>query len=89
MPDYKTIILIIGILVLVVILTRKAILKQKQELINPVRPPKLKPMKKGEIDAADEQFEKQWKSLSYLLGSGCTWVTSIRLICQDAAPLPP
>jgi hypothetical protein len=68
MPDYKTIILIIGILVLVVILTRKAILKQKQELVNPVRPPKIKTLKKDEIDAADLQFEKQWKSLSYLLG---------------------
>ena len=47
MPDYKTIILVIGILVLVVLLTRKAILKQKQELINPVRPPKLKTNEKG------------------------------------------
>jgi hypothetical protein len=68
MPDYKTIILVIGILVLVVILTRKAILKQKQELLNPVRPPKIKPQKNGEIEIAEEQFDKQWKSLSYLLG---------------------
>ena len=47
MPDYKTIILIIGILVLVVILTRKAILKQKQELVNPGPPTQDQNLEKG------------------------------------------
>lgn len=66
MLDYKTIILVFGILVLAVIFIRKAILKQKQELENPVRPPKIQSKKKG-TELTDSQFEKQWKSMSYLL----------------------
>ncbi len=66
MIDYKTILLIVGILLLVVIFTRKAILKQKQVLENPVRPPKLQPKKQG-AELSDAQFERQWKSMSYLL----------------------
>ena len=66
MVDYKTIFLILGILFLVVIFTRKAILKQKQELEHPVRPPKIQPKKQG-LELSDVQFERQWKSMSYLL----------------------
>lgn len=64
--DFKTLILILGIILLVVIFTRKAILKQKQELEHPVRPPKIQPIKQG-LELSDIQFEKQWKSMSYLL----------------------
>lgn len=66
MPDYKTIFLVVGILLLVVIFTRKAIMKQQKEMENPVRPPKNMPKKKGEI-LTESQFELQWKSMSYLL----------------------
>ena len=57
MVDYKTIFLILGILFLVVIFTRKAILKQKQELEHPVRPPKIQPKKQG-LELSDVQFER-------------------------------
>ncbi len=66
MPDYKTIFLVVGILLLVVIFTRKAILKQRKEMENPVRPPKIMPKKKGEV-LTESQFELQWKSMAYLL----------------------
>ncbi len=66
MPDYKTIFLVVGIIILIAIFTRKAILKQKRELENPVRPPKVKPKKNGHV-LTDVQFEIQWKSMAYLL----------------------
>lgn len=64
--DYQTIILIAGILILIVIFTRKAILKQRQWLENPVRPPKEKEKKKASA-ISDIQFDRQWRSMSYLL----------------------
>lgn len=66
MVDYQTILLIAGILVLVVIFTRKAIIKQRQWLENPVRPPKEKTKKKT-AEISDTQFKTQWRSMSYLL----------------------
>ncbi|KAF0112027.1 MAG: hypothetical protein FD147_541 [Chloroflexi bacterium] len=66
MPEFKYILLIFGIVLLLVILTRKAIKKQKKEFENPV-----KPVQKTVIERSpkltEEQFDKSWKNLSYLL----------------------
>jgi len=66
MLEIKTVLLIFGIVLLILVLTRKAIRKQKTQPLSPVKSaqapaPEIKPR------MTEEQFNKSWKSLSYLM----------------------
>lgn len=67
MMDTKTLLLIAGIIVLIVIFTRKAILKQKREMQNPVIPAAVQ-RTKAEKEKSVRKLELHWRSTAYLLG---------------------
>lgn len=66
MLDFKTVLLIFGVVFLMVVLTRKAILKQTGRPSSQARATKIsEPQEKPRM--TPEQFNKSWKSLGYLM----------------------
>jgi len=64
--DLKLVLLVFGIAFLVVLLTRKAIRKVKKDQEIQEKSPKNK-LPVAKLKLSEEQFNKSWKSLSYLL----------------------
>ena len=66
MLDLKTVLLIFGIVLLIVVLSNKAIRKAKTQSEVQVKPTQ-SPVPEVKSRMTEEQFNKSWKSLSYLL----------------------
>jgi len=64
--ELQTILLVFGIAILLVLLTRKAIKKVSKDRAAAIQAP-LKKLEIKKNKLTDEQFTKTWKSLSYLL----------------------
>lgn len=66
MLDFKTVLLIFGVVFLLLVITRNVIRKQESSSLNRVKPAQeQKPVVKPRM--TEEQFKKSWKSLSYLM----------------------